>query len=96
MTDIRAWQKEFDDRFGIYSNYADVCPDKEEYIEFITDLLASHRTSLLQQLEGMRMTEHPCLKDTDYPHDDCISGIAHMEGHNRALATVEEWVRKQV
>lgn len=33
------WEKEFDDRFGMYSNYADFCPFSETYKFFIKNLL---------------------------------------------------------
>lgn len=44
------------------------------------------RAEIEKVCEEMKMKEHPCLKDEDYPHDDCISGKAHMEGYNTALS----------
>jgi hypothetical protein len=35
--------KEFDEKFGIFSNYADFCPDKEVYKSFIHSALNAQR-----------------------------------------------------
>lgn len=46
-----SWEEEFDEKFGIYSNYADFCPDKKEYKEFISQLLFSERTALVEEIK---------------------------------------------
>lgn len=34
------WSEEFEEKFGIYSRYADVCPSKETYMDFISRIIA--------------------------------------------------------
>lgn len=45
---------EFDEKFGIYSNYADFCPDKEEYKSFARRYYSLGK---LEEREAMKKVE---------------------------------------
>lgn len=51
--EVDPWEVQFNKKFGIFSNYADFCPDKEVYKSFIRQLLATHERSLVEKIESI-------------------------------------------
>lgn len=44
------WEEKFDKKFGLFSNYADFCPSKETYKDFIKQLLSSSKDKWVEEM----------------------------------------------
>ncbi len=57
-------------------------PKEEVVSEVVTQLRTLYTKEQVLEMIGEDIKEHPCLKDKDYPHDECISGQRLMKGYN--------------
>jgi len=96
-TYIEQWEKEFDEKFGLYSNYADFCPSKEEYKSFIKSLRSKTRTETLMECRGLVEEPDELCEDFDTEEGVCnvCNGCKVNQERSRLRTAIDNLINKE-
>lgn len=89
MKNTPQWEEQFDQEFGLFSNYADFCPDGEEYKRFIRTQIEAAEGRIIAELEGMKREPNR----STYLAGNTLTNEYREDSYNRALTDAIALIR---